>query len=115
MVRRSRTVGARRGWSRWDESEARAALDELAASGESTIRFARRKGFSDQRLRYWKKRLGAAPPPVAFVAVRLPDSPRVRDTIEIRVDGLAVHVREDLDVAHVARLVEALAKRTRGC
>ena len=48
----------------------------------------------------------SAPP--SFVAVRLPSSSRVRETIEIRVDGVAVHVREDLDVAHVARLVAAL-------
>ena len=62
-----------------------------------------------------KKRLGTVSAPPSFVAVRLPSSSRGRETIEIRVDGVAVHVREDLDVAHVARLVAALGKRPGGC
>ncbi len=115
MARRSRTAEGRGRWTQWGEAEARVALGELAASGESAVQFARRGGFSSQRLRYWKKRLGTVSAPAAFVAVRLPSSSRARDTIEIRVDGVAVHVREDLDVAHVARLVEALGKRPGGC
>lgn len=115
MARKSRTRAGRGRWTQWGEAEARVALGELAASGESAVQFARRAGFSSQRLRYWKKRLGAAAAPAAFVAVRLPSAPRELDTIEIRVDGVAVHVREDLDVAHVARLVAALAKRPGGC
>ena len=115
MARRSGTTEVRRGWTQWSEADARLALGELATSGESAVRFARRKGFSGQRLQYWKKRLRAVAAPAAFVAVRLPGSTRARNTIEIRVGGIVVHVREELDVAHVARLVEALAKRTRGC
>ena len=115
MARRSRTTAGRGRWTQWGEAEARVALGELAASGESGVQFARRRGFSSQRLRYWKKRLGAAAAPASFVAVRLPSSSRELDTIEIRVDGVAVHVREDLDVAHVARLVAARGKRPGGC
>ena len=115
MARKSRTREVRCRWTQWGEAEARVALGELAASGESAVQFARRRGFSGQRLLYWKKRLGAVAAPAAFVAVQLPSAPRARGTIEIRVDGVAVHVREDLDVAHVARLVEALGKRTGGC
>lgn len=113
MARRSRTTEGRGRWTQWGEAEAPVALGELAASGESAVQFARRAGFSSQRLRYWKKRLGTVSAP--FVAVRLPSSSRARETIEIRVDGVAVHVREDLDVAHVARLVAALGKRPGGC
>ena len=115
MARRSRTTEGRGRWTQWGEAEARVALGELAASGESAVQFARRAGFSSQRLRYWKKRLGTVSAPASFVAVRLPSSSRARETIEIRVDGVAVHVREDLDVAHVARLVAALEKRAGGC
>ena len=115
MARRSGTTEGRRRWTQWGEAEARVALGELAASGESAVQFARRRGFSSQRLLYWKKRLGAVSSPAAFVAVRLPSRSHARDTIEIRVDGVAVHVREDLDVAHVARLVAALGRRPGGC
>jgi hypothetical protein len=108
MARRSRTR-----WTQWGEAEARIALGELAASGESAVPFARRSGFSSQRLLYWKKRLGEVSAPAAFVAVRLPSGSHARDTIEIRVDGVAVHVREELDVAHVARLVEAPSRQGR--
>lgn len=115
MALKSRTRAGRGRWTQWGEAEARAALGELAASGESAVQFARRRGFSGQRLQYWKKRLGGLGSPAEFVAVQLPSRSHVRETIEIRVDGVAVHVREDLDVAHLARLVEALARRTRGC
>jgi hypothetical protein len=36
-------------------------------------------------------------------------------TIEIICGGITLRVRERLDVEHVARLVEALASRARGC
>jgi hypothetical protein len=39
----------------------------------------------------------------------------VRPTIEIVARDVTVRVREDLDVEHVARIVEALANRSRGC
>jgi transposase-like protein len=112
MAKRSRkSVGIRR-WRRWSEDEARSALAELAGSGESAVRFARRLGISTQRLAYWRKRLGTTS--AAFVAVRLPTTTSARH-IEIALDGVAVRVREDLDVEHVARLVEALARRARSC
>ncbi len=113
MARRSQTSEGRRRWRQWSEAEARAALAEFAASGESAARFAHRTGVSSRRLAYWKTRLGTVA--AAFVAVQLPSNALVRDTIEICVDGVAVRVREDLDVAHIARLVDALARPARGC
>ena len=108
----------RRGWQQWTEAEARAALKELAASGLSAESFARSKGYSTQRLRYWKKRLmtsGLVP----FVAVPLPVSTRssvmAGAHIEIAWGDVVLRVREDLDVEHLARIAFALAGRTRRC
>ena len=102
----------------WTEDEARAALMELARSGESAAEFARSRGFSTQRIYYWKKRLAATSAVPAFVPVRLPvvaSSTIAPATIEIVSSGVTVRVREDLDVEHVARIVEALAGRAREC
>src|ERR1019366_7758075 len=89
------------GWHRWTEGEARAALTELARSGESAAEFARSRGFSTQRIHYWKKRLGAPSAVPAFVPVRWPvgaPSTIASATIEIVSSGVTVRVREDLDV-----------------
>jgi transposase-like protein len=108
-----------RSWRRWSEEEARAALAELAQTAESAVGFARRKGISTQRLQYWKKRLasssssGSAPP--AFVAVTMPAVAACRPEMEIRVGEITVVVREGCDVEQVARLVDALSRRTRAC
>lgn len=106
------------GWRQWTEAEARAALTELACSGESMAEFARSRGFSPQRVRYWRRRLGAPAAVPAFVPVRLPvvtPTTLAAATIEIVSRGVTIRVREDLDVEHVARLVEALAGGARRC
>ena len=108
---RNRTRGGR-SWRQWTEQEARAALAELAGSGESPADFARRRGISTQRIVYWKKRLRETTAPV-FVAVPLP--PATRDQIEIALDGITLRVREDLDVEHLADIIGALVRRGRGC
>ncbi len=51
----------------WTEQDAREALAELARTGESIAEFARRRGVSGERVRYWRKRLGNGAP--VFVAV----------------------------------------------
>lgn len=98
-------------------------LAELEASGQSAIGFARSKGVSIQRIVYWKKQLSTPTGPTPeFVAVPLPSTPSVTNAtsetragaeIEIVVDGISVRVREGHDVEQVARLVGALARRTR--
>ena len=103
---------------KWTEAEARAALAEWRRSGETEFAFARQRGFSPQRLRYWRSRLRvsstqtAAPP--AFVAVAMPATARATSRIEIHVGALLVCVREELDVDRLARIVGALA-RVRAC
>lgn len=92
-------------------------LEELARTGESEASFCRRRGIGRQRIQYWRERLATRKPGPAFVPVDL-DATVTAGTpteIAIRVGDVAVCVREDLDVEHVARLVEALGRRTRGC
>lgn len=119
MTRRTEADERGRAWRQWSEAEARAALAELARSAESTVSFARRKGVSPQRLQYWKKRLASSPLPSsttpAFVALSLPTVPIGRPEIEIRLGEVVVVVREGVDIELVARLVDALSRRTRGC
>jgi hypothetical protein len=115
---RAATTTVRSGWRQWTEGEARAVLTALARSGESAAAFARSRGFSTQRIDYWKRRLGVTSAVPAFVPVRLPvvaASAIGPATIEIVYGDVTVRVREDLDVEHVARIVEALAGRGRRC
>lgn len=107
-----------RGWRQWKEPEAREALAAWARSGLSAAAFCAREGYSDSRLRYWSERLGkrsATPrPSVSFVPVTLAES-AVGRHIELEHHGVVLRVREDLDVAHVARLAAALAARDATC
>lgn len=50
----------------------------------------------------------------AFVAVSMPVVARATPKIEIHIGALAVCVREDVDVEHLAGIVGALA-RVRAC
>jgi transposase-like protein len=108
---RQRTADGRRRWRQWTEREAREALAELARSGEGITRFARRKGVSEQRLHYWRKRIVEAAAP-AFVAVPLVSS---HSQIEIASEAVTVRVREDLDPERLGDLIERVARRGRGC
>jgi len=120
MGKGSKAAGGQRHWRQWTEEQARSALDEFAASGESAAGYARRTGVSTRRLAYWKGRLAEAGP-TTFVAVALPTSAQpavpALPHIEIDSDGVTVRVREDLDVEHLARIVDALAfaRQNRRC
>jgi len=105
-------------WSQWSEAEARAHLEEFSRAAESAAGFARRRGISTRRLAYWKKRLASATggeTKPAFLAVTMPATPSVLAEIEIRVAGVVVIAHEGCDVDQVARVVEALGRRTRPC
>jgi hypothetical protein len=114
MSKGTRTTGVGGRWKQWSEGEARAALAELVRSGESASAFARSRGFSTQRIAYWRKRLGGASTP-AFVSVAMPPVSALRAPIEIVVGDVIVRVREEADVEQLARIVEALARGGRGC
>jgi transposase-like protein len=96
---------------RWDEGEAREALAEQQRSGESVTEFAQRRGFSAQRIYYWKKRIAEGSVP-AFVAV--PVAPASAAKIEIVADGITVRVREDVASERLAQIVDVL-RRSREC
>ncbi len=108
---RQRTADGHRRWRQWSEQDAKEALSELARSGEGIARFARRKGVSEQRLHYWRKRLGQTSAP-AFVAVPVAASIA---QIEIASEAVTVRVREDMDIEQLADLIEVVARRGRGC
>lgn len=119
METESKTADGRRRWQHWTEEQARVALDELAQSGLSVAKFAETKGVSTNRIAYWRKRL-AESVPMSFVAVPPATPSRAQaptsSGIEIVMrDGAIVRVREDIDVEHLARIVGALALRSRGC
>lgn len=107
-----------RRWKQWKEPEAREALASWRRSGLSAGAFCAREGYSETRLRYWSERLGEAGRSrsswVSFVPVALGDIRRAHQ-IEIEHAGVVLRVREDLDVAQLARLVAALAAGERSC
>jgi hypothetical protein len=109
MRKKTSKRDSQRRWHHWTEKEARAALAELAASGESVAAFTRRTGISTGRLAYWQKRI-ASGETANFVAVDLGAATTSRH-FEIVAAGVVVRVREDLELDHVARLVEAIARR----
>jgi len=107
----------------WSEEEARAALDELSRTSLSEAAFARSKGVSKERLRFWRKRFAArsAHGRPAFVAVELPSAaaPRVADAgsagIEMVVGNVALRVPTTINIETLADLVTALNRRRVGC
>lgn len=107
-----------RRWKQWKEPQARAAFAAWRRSGLSMSAFCAREGYSETRLRYWSERLGEPPrthsPSVSFVPISVGDIGRANQ-IEIEHAGVVLRVREDLDVAHVARLVAALASAEQQC
>lgn len=105
-----RTADKDRLWRQWGEQEARQALAELAGSGESIPQFARRRGVSAQRIYYWKKRIAPTEAP-AFVAVPLTTTSAPR--IEIVAEGVTVRVREDVDPARLADIVDVVVRHGR--
>ena len=119
MKTKTKEAGIRgRFWRQWSEAEARDHLEESSRTAESAAEFARRKGISTQRLKYWKKRLASAKSrgsKPAFVAVTMAATPSTRAEVEIRVAGVAVIAHEGCDLEHLARVVEALGRRTRPC
>ena len=113
-------VAPRKRARRWNESEAAEALRECAKSGLPLETYAKREGYSGQRLRNWRRRLGGelTVAPVSFVPVTVAESDvRAHDrgsrNLSIEVGRVKVRLREDLDVEHLARIVGALDRITR--
>jgi transposase-like protein len=101
-----------RGWRQWTEEDARGALAELSSTRESVTEFARRRGVSVERIRYWRKRLMQRDVP-AFMAVPVTDSGRAQ--IEIAAAGVTMRIREDADLERLADLVDIMSRSSRRC
>jgi transposase-like protein len=112
---------------RWRATEARAALDALAASGLSVSAFAEQEGVDEERLYRWRRRFArerkaearAVTPPTtpAIIELRAATSPSPRraeaESVEVvLVSGVVLRVAETIDPARLARLIAALE---RGC
>jgi len=105
----------KRGWRQWTAEDARRELSNWRASGKSLAAFVRERGYSKQRLRWWRDRLAqwdgptAAPAPVLVpasltlpaasldaVVLRLPGGVvvEVGDTSKVSAKWLAAFARE---------------------
>jgi len=113
----ARRIPGRRARRQWTEADARAAFEELAASNESSGQFARRKGFSPQRLAYWREKLaGEALAVPAFVSVALPvATSATAGQIELVARGITVRVREDVEPEKLAIVVDVLVRALASC
>jgi transposase-like protein len=103
-----------RRWRQWTERDAREALAELARTGESIAGFARRRGVSGERVRYWRRRLADGAPP-AFVAVPVASASAGPPQIEIVAGSVTLRVREDVSLEHLSDLIDTVTGRGRGC
>ena len=58
MGKRKRKMGRRSGWRQWTAAEAREVLEGWRESGLSVATYARKRGLTAERLRWWRQRLG---------------------------------------------------------
>lgn len=118
QFKKGRKASSGRGWTQWKEPEAREVLASWRRSGLSSAAFCAREGCTTARLRYWAERLPdaaeASSASVSFVPIALGETRRAAQ-IELERGGVVLRVREDLDVAHIARLVAALAAPEPSC
>lgn len=103
-----------KGWTVWSEAEARTELALWKRSGQSLLKFSMGRGYSDSRLRWWRKRLGDVAPaaPTALVPVRIVEATPLPETpVEVVLaSGEVLRVRRGFDadtLAAVARALEA--------
>lgn len=100
MGKQSSGTGRKSGWKQWTAAEARAALREWESSGEPLERFARRRGWTAQRLRWWQKRLGewagGGPGGAMLAPVVITEQPSARSVaaVTLRAGDLVVEVAE---------------------
>jgi transposase len=97
----------------WTEDEARRALKELDASGLTIAAFGRRTGIAEKRLRWWRKRLAAAPAArsTTLVPVRIkPASPTAASAppLEVVLGDVVVRVPTGFDAETLARVLDVL-------
>lgn len=99
MGKRTRKAGRRSGWRQWTAEEARQALREWRASEAPLETFARQRGLTAQRLRWWRDRLsdwkGAGPGEASLAPVVITGTPVVRSAaVTLRAGDLVVEVAD---------------------
>ena len=112
---KSASASSYRTSARWTESEARAALSALDASGLSVIAFARREGIDVQRLYSWRRKLaGSRAEGPAFVEIR---TVAAGERVEVVLpSGIVLRVPDSVEPAIIRRLLDALeSPRTPSC
>ena len=95
----------------WTEVEARGVLESWRRSGKSIERFARERGFTPQRLYWWKKKLvfSAEPEVPKLVPVHVkPESRRGEAVTVLLRTGHMLKVAHDFDEHAFARVVALL-------
>jgi len=99
----------------WSEVDGRAALAAFEASGLTRAAFRRETGISTQRLKWWRRRLGATAEPagkIEFVPVEV--TPRAAVTadaaMEIVLGEIHVRVGPGFDPGALRRLLEVLTE-----
>ncbi len=99
MGKRTRKAERKSGWRQWTVEEARRALREWRASGEPLEAFARRRGWTSQRLRWWRDRLSdweeAGPAEAALAPVVVTGELLTRPAaVTLRAGDLVVEVAD---------------------
>jgi hypothetical protein len=102
--------------AQWSELEARSVLSAWRSSGVSIERFATARGIVPQRIRWWKKKLGASAPSrkaTALLPVRVVASESSRGTpIQVILpSGHIVRVGRGFDEDTFARVMAILGGR----
>lgn len=95
----------------WSEAEARAELVQWRRSGEPLSTFSRNRGYSEARLRYWRRLLeDAARPATALMPVQVVERAQAADApVEIGLTGgQVVRVRRGFDADVLMAVVRAL-------
>lgn len=95
---------ATKGWTVWSEAQARAELALWKKSGQSLLKFAEERGYSDSRLRWWRTRIGDVRPaqPTELVAVRIVGAECAAASVETAIEVV-------LHGGHVLRLRRGFA------
>jgi len=99
----------------WSEADGRTALAAFEASGLTRAAFRRETGISTQRLKWWRRRLGAPAEPagkIEFVPVAVaPRAAAAADAaMEIVIGEIRVRVGPGFDPGALRRLLEVLAE-----
>jgi hypothetical protein len=107
-----------KGWTVWSETDARAEIALWKKSGQSLLKFTKGRGYTEARLRWWRKQLGDVPPaaPTALVPVRIMGAEcaaalemQLETAIEVVLrGGHVVRARRGFDAETLTAVVRAL-------